>query len=151
MNYEAVVIYFLMVFVFLLIAFVIVQLILERRDKNKYRDESLKSYADNKALTVALTSVLTTQQFVSTPIVEAVERLPENIEYENLTPRQMELLKLKIKFLSEKEIAEMMCISINTVKRHTTEVYRKLNINPSLGNPVIQLSAIAKSKGWDTE
>jgi ATP/maltotriose-dependent transcriptional regulator MalT len=45
-----------------------------------------------------------------------------------LTARETEILDLLVRRLSNKEIAERLVISDNTVKRHTVSLYRKLKV-----------------------
>ena len=48
---------------------------------------------------------------------------------EPLTEREMEILGLLAQQLSNKEIAAQLVISKGTVKQHTHNIYRKLNVN----------------------
>ena len=45
------------------------------------------------------------------------------------TPREIEVLELTVKGFTFKEVAEMMCISINTVNSHIQNIYEKLSVN----------------------
>jgi two-component system response regulator DevR len=47
-------------------------------------------------------------------------------EYANLTPRELEVLALKLRRRTNAEIAEALHISPNTVKHHVTNSYKKL-------------------------
>jgi DNA-binding NarL/FixJ family response regulator len=47
---------------------------------------------------------------------------------EDLTDREMELLKLLSTGLRNKEIADNLYISIDTVKKHVNNIYRKLHV-----------------------
>ena len=46
-----------------------------------------------------------------------------------LSERELELLQLLADGLSNQEIAELLIIAIGTVKAHTVNIYRKLNVN----------------------
>jgi LuxR family maltose regulon positive regulatory protein len=48
---------------------------------------------------------------------------------EPLSDREIEVLRLAAAGLSNREIAEQLYISINTVKAHTKSVYRKLDVH----------------------
>lgn len=47
---------------------------------------------------------------------------------EPLSERELEVLRLVAAGLSNREIAEELCLSINTVKAHTKNIYSKLNV-----------------------
>lgn len=46
----------------------------------------------------------------------------------NITPRELEVLKLIAQGLSNQEIAEKLYLSLNTVKTHTSNVFAKLDV-----------------------
>jgi len=46
-----------------------------------------------------------------------------------LSPREVEVLRLVAEGFSNKEIAQKLCISLRTVKYHTTSIFTKLNVN----------------------
>ena len=48
---------------------------------------------------------------------------------EPLSEREIEVLRLIASGLSNQEIAERLFISINTVRTHTSSVFRKLDVN----------------------
>jgi len=47
-------------------------------------------------------------------------------EHLSITPREMEILELIAQGLSNREIAEKLCVSENTVKTHSSRVFDKL-------------------------
>lgn len=51
------------------------------------------------------------------------------IQFASLSPREVECLKVLARGFSGNEAAEMMNISINTLKNHRKNIYRKLNIS----------------------
>ena len=51
-----------------------------------------------------------------------------DLEGEPLSERESEVLVLITKGYSGKEIAEKMCVSINTVKTHVRHIYQKLHV-----------------------
>lgn len=71
--------------------------------------------------------------------------LPQDDEeiFEPLTPRQMEVLELVTRGLSNKEIAYKMHISHQTVKNHMTAILRKLRCQDRT-----QAAVYALSHGW---
>jgi DNA-binding NarL/FixJ family response regulator len=71
--------------------------------------------------------------------------LPQDDEeiFEPLTPRQMEVLEYVTRGLSNKEIAQKMHISHQTVKNHMTAILRKLRCQDRT-----QAAVYALSHGW---
>lgn len=57
----------------------------------------------------------------------------------DLTPREKEVLALLAAGLSNQQIADRLCVSLNTVKTHTTKLYLKLEVHN-------RTSAIAKAR-----
>ena len=49
-----------------------------------------------------------------------------------LSARELELLQLLADGLSNREIADRLIIAVGTVKAHTVNIYRKLNVNNRL-------------------
>ncbi|WP_223598549.1 response regulator transcription factor [Chryseobacterium sp. GVT01B] len=56
-------------------------------------------------------------------------KLPEIKGFDELTEREKEILELLSEGLLYKEIADQKCISIDTVKKHVGNIYRKLHVN----------------------
>jgi len=56
--------------------------------------------------------------------------LPPGVQ---LTPRQAEVLALLDRGLSTEQIAEELCISVQTVRNHVREVLRRLQVNSRIG------------------
>jgi len=57
-----------------------------------------------------------------------VQRAPIDV-METMTKRELEITALLVQRLSNKEIAEKLCISPETVKRHVYNIYQKLNVS----------------------
>lgn len=77
--------------------------------------------------------------FIQT-VREALERGGVNPELDVLTVREREVLELLAKGMTNKEIADTLVITTNTVKRHLKSVFVKLNIHT-------RSAAVAKIKG----
>jgi LuxR family maltose regulon positive regulatory protein len=59
----------------------------------------------------------------------AVFRADQLLEEDALTSRELEILALLQKGLSDKEIAERLVLSVLTVKKHNRNIYQKLGVN----------------------
>lgn len=57
------------------------------------------------------------------------KKLPENKDFDELTDREKEILELLSQGLLYKEIADQKFISIDTVKKHVGNIYRKLHVS----------------------
>jgi LuxR family maltose regulon positive regulatory protein len=63
------------------------------------------------------------------PATEAPDTTdPDFVLYEPLTSREIEILQLLEARLSNKEIALALIVSVETVKKHAANIYRKLNV-----------------------
>jgi two-component system response regulator DegU len=81
--------------------------------------------------------------------MDAGWKAPEEL-FMPLSPREMEILRLITKGMSNKEIAHHLGISHQTVKNHMTSILRKLSVNDRT-----QAAVYALRRGWvrlqDTE
>ncbi|WP_347218216.1 response regulator transcription factor [Chryseobacterium sp.] len=57
------------------------------------------------------------------------KKLPEIKDFDELTSREKEILELLSQGLLYKEIADKKCISMDTVKKHVGNIYRKLHVS----------------------
>ena len=60
-------------------------------------------------------------------------QLPKQEEVESLSDRERDVLVEIVKGLSNKEIADALCISVHTVITHRKNITRKLNIHSTAG------------------
>lgn len=80
--------------------------------------------------------MLTTSKIYSTDF----QRNENAIEYLQISDRELEVLELVAKGYSNKEIANNLFVSVNTVKTHLQKVYEKLEVNR-------RTQAVEKAKG----
>lgn len=58
-----------------------------------------------------------------------INKINNNIKKYNLTEREKEITMEILKGLRNEDIADKLCISINTVKMHIKNIYKKLDVN----------------------
>lgn len=81
-------------------------------------------------------------------IQEILAKQPnESGNFANLTPREQELLGLIAKGYTNLQIADQMMITINTVKRHTKAVFRKMGIHNRSAAAAMFRGKVAINKG----
>lgn len=68
---------------------------------------------------------------------------PEALEGAGVTPREAEIVGMVMRGFSNKEIEAKLFISLETVKKHLSSIYRKLGVKNRL-----QLSLIMQKGGW---
>ena len=66
-----------------------------------------------------------------------VEKSEQNSLLSNLTPSEIKILKLIAKDKTNKEIAEMLFISIRTVEKHRSNIITKLSLSPKTNSLLI--------------
>jgi DNA-binding NarL/FixJ family response regulator len=105
------------------------------------------SYAE---LAAAIRAVLQGQQYISPSIsagvirgyVEGNKRRHLETSWGTLTPREREVLKLIAEGYRNKQIADMLCISVKTAEKHRAQVMKKLDLHT-----VSALTAYALERG----
>lgn len=100
-------------------------------EKNSHNSELLK----------CITSVVEGNIYVDTAIRERLfsdffeigNHKPNQNAYQELTSRELDVLKLICEGYNSKEIAEELFISINTVETHRKKIIQKFNVKNSIG------------------
>jgi DNA-binding NarL/FixJ family response regulator len=118
-------------------------LMLSMYDSEQFLFESLKAGASGYVLksnadqdiVEAVRKTMRGQSFlypsaVSTLVKDFVERgRPEEQQFDVLTPRELQVLKLIAEAYTSKEIAQELVISIKTVERHRQNILEKLGMS----------------------
>ena len=84
-----------------------------------------------QTLTRNRTRVVVQEVVVEVPVIVAAipfERNVERLDATGITPREMQILELIASGLSNREIAEQIFVSENTVKTHSSHLFDKLNV-----------------------
>ena len=92
----------------------------------------LKSGADDD-IVEACRAAMRGQSFlypsaVSTLVREFLDRGSPDGDYDPLTPRELEVLKLIAEGKSSREIAELLVVSVKTVERHRSDILHRLGL-----------------------
>jgi DNA-binding NarL/FixJ family response regulator len=58
-----------------------------------------------------------------------IEKLPNDERLNQLTKREIEILRLVSQGLRDAQVAERLVLSPRTINAHLTSVYRKLDVN----------------------
>ncbi len=109
--------------------------------------------ATHAELLMALKTVLAGQRYVSPGIsdlviegfVEGRQGLKTESSWDSLTPREREILKLVAEGNKNKQIADLLCISVKTVESHRANLMKKLDRHSASA-----LTALAIEKGLVT-
>ena len=65
---------------------------------------------------------------VDTLVRDFLERADPDRDYDPLTPRELEVLKLIAEGKTSKEIAQLLVLSIKTVERHRADILHRLGM-----------------------
>lgn len=106
--------------------------------------------ASHAELEMALESVLSGKRYISPAIshlvldayLEATRTLKTESSWETLTGREREILKLIAEGHTNKQISDLLCISVRTVETHRANLMRKLDLHS-----VAELTALAAERG----
>jgi DNA-binding NarL/FixJ family response regulator len=106
--------------------------------------------ATHDELMTALNHVLTGKRYISPSISEKViegyldgrKTIKAQTSWDTLTHREREILKLIAEGYRNKEIAELLCISVKTIEKHRANLMEKLDLHN-----VSALTALAIEKG----
>ena len=93
--------------------------------------------AGRRELMVAITSVLDGKKYISPTISDKVmegyltgrKKLKSQTTWDTITPREKEVLKLLGEGYQNKEIADMLHISVKTVEKHRANIMNKLDLH----------------------
>jgi DNA-binding NarL/FixJ family response regulator len=116
-------------------------LILSMYDNEQFLFEALKAGASGYVLkseadediVEACRAAMRGQPFlypaaVHTLVRDFLDHADERRDYDPLTPRELEVLKLIAEGRTSKEIAELLVLSIKTVERHRADILRRLGM-----------------------
>ena len=70
--------------------------------------------------------IVAIERFLGIDASSGTDRVPDDAASEELTPRELEVLRLVARGLANKEIAGELGLSIHTVERHLTNLYPKI-------------------------
>jgi DNA-binding NarL/FixJ family response regulator len=111
--------------------------------------------ASHSELLMAIGSVLSGKRYISPDISEKVlegfieerKTLKTASSGESLTQREREVLKMVGEGYKNKEISDLLCISVKTVQKHRANIMRKLNLHTAslLTSYAIEKGLVEKS------
>ena len=88
--------------------------------------------ADSSLLIKAINIVTTGERYIQPSIASMLRQhkvLNQQKPTDNLTKREMEIIKLLVAGMYNKEIADKLNISEKTVKNHISSIYKKINVS----------------------
>jgi DNA-binding NarL/FixJ family response regulator len=106
--------------------------------------------ASREELQIAINSVLEGKKYISPGIADNVmegylqgrKKLKSQTTWDAITPREREILKLLAEGYMNKEIADLLHISVKTVEKHRANIMNKLDLHNAAA-----LTAFAMEKG----
>jgi two-component system, NarL family, response regulator DegU len=98
-------------------------------DKSASLDDLIKAIDSVAKGGIALSPQLTYTLFSQLSEVARARKRKELIEFMVLTPREMEILQMIAAGLSNKEIANRLCLSLYTIKNHVHQMLEKLQVH----------------------
>lgn len=89
--------------------------------------------SESAVLKKAIVSIAAGENYIQPSLIPAlnakmIEKNEDGVKLENLTSREIEVLKLLAVGMYNKEIAETLNISERTVKNHVSNIFKKLNV-----------------------
>lgn len=89
--------------------------------------------SESAVLKKAIVSIAAGKNYIQPSLIPAlnakmIEKDEDGVKLENLTNREIEVLKLLAVGMYNKEIAETLNISERTVKNHVSNIFKKLNV-----------------------
>jgi len=117
-------------------------------------DGYILKYATKDELLLAIKSVFNERSFISPMVsdkvlegyMEGARSLKTNSAWDTVTARERQILKLIAEGYTNKETADMLCISVKTVETHRSNIMRKLDLHNTS-----ELTSYAIRKGLVTD
>jgi DNA-binding NarL/FixJ family response regulator len=122
-------------------------LVLTVHESDQYVHEAFRAGADGYCLKdasrdellMAIRSTLEGRMYISPGVAKSVmngylagrQQIREESSWESLTPREKEILKLIAESYQNKEIAQILNISVKTVEKHRGNLIEKLDLHSS--------------------
>lgn len=93
----------------------------------------------------AIHQIMEGEKYFSSSIVQQLVSNLNNplLDFKSLSNQELKIAKLLVNGLSSAEVAEKLCISVNTVNTHRKRIYSKLRVNS-----LQELIRLGSQKGW---